>query len=225
MGAGRILVLLTGFMTGSRAYDALVAPMRDEGWQVVVPRLYPRGVSTLLGAHDVEQEAVDAAALVRSLADASMRTGRGVVLAGHSRGGQAAWRAANLLTDHDVVDALVLLDPVDGTGRAPSERTATCTPASFHCPALVVGAGLGGRCAPAAVNHEAFAEAAPAARHAVVPDLGHGDILDGRARSFSRWLCGGAADPDDAREAVAALLRTFARDHVVVDDPRVTVVR
>ena len=221
----QVLVLLPGFLIGARAYDALVAPMRQEGWTVVVPQLYPRSLATILGAHDVEQEAADAAELVQSLVGTSRGTPAGVVLAGHSRGGQAAWRAANLLADHDVVDAVVLLDPVDGKGRAPSERTATRTPASFRCPALVVGAGRDGRCAPAAVNHEAFAEATPAARHGVVPNLGHADILSGRARKYGRWLCGGADDPDDARAAVATLLAAFARDRVVVDNPRVTLLR
>jgi pimeloyl-ACP methyl ester carboxylesterase len=170
----------------------------------------------------VEDEAAAAADLVRDLvADGSVR----LVLAGHSRGGQAAWRAANLLAADVVLDALVLVDPVDGGGRAPQVPTATTHPVAFTCPTLVVGAGLSGRCAPVPVNHEVFAAASPHARHVVVPQLGHADILEGRARSFGRRLCGGAVDPDAGRAAVSSLLVSFARDHAVPDDARVVVLR
>ena len=40
----------------------------------------------------------------------------------------------------------------------------------------------------------------------MVTDLGHADILEGRARSLGRRLCGGGRDPDRARDAVTALL-------------------
>jgi pimeloyl-ACP methyl ester carboxylesterase len=189
---------------------------------VVTPSLYPRGPSALVGRHPVEKEAADAAALVRGLAAAPRSR---VVLAGHSRGGQAAWRAANLLAADDLVDALVLVDPVDGGGRSPQEPTSTTRPAVFTCPALIVGAGLGGRCAPAPVNHEVFAAAAPDARHVVVPELGHADILDGRTRAFGRRLCGGAAEPDPGRAAVSRLLVAFSADHHVPDDGMIRVLR
>ena len=212
----RVLVFLHGFMIAPDAYRELVAPAADAGFEVVTPDLYPRGVAALLGRHPVEIEAADAAAVVRTL---SRESGAGVVLAGHSRGGQAAWRAANLLAvEPHVVSALVLVDPVDGGGRSPTERTATLEPATFECPALVIGAGLGGRCAPSAVNHDSFASATPDARHVVVPELGHADMLDGRSRAFGRRLCGGAVDPDPGRATVARLLTAFAQEYAVPGD-------
>ena len=220
-GTQQVVVFLHGFLTAPSAYSTLLEPLGRNGFHVVTPSLYPRGPAALVGRHPVEQEAASAADLVRELAGSA---GEPVVLAGHSRGGQAAWRAANLLADYDAVRCLVLVDPVDGGGRAPQERAATRDPAVFTCPALVIGAGLGGRCAPAPVNHDAFADAAPHARHVLVPELGHADMLDDRPRSFGRRLCGGAADPDPGREAVAALLLEFARDQALAEVPGVVVV-
>jgi pimeloyl-ACP methyl ester carboxylesterase len=202
------LVLLPGFMSSAESYRALVSPVVDDGISVLVAQLYPRGIRALTGRHTVEDEARDAAELVRR----EVRDGTRVVLAGHSRGGQAAWRAANLLATEGVPAALVLVDPVDGAGREPSTPTATREPARFACPTLVIGAGVGGRCAPEPVNHRMFAAATPHARHVVVRELGHADMLDARARSLGRRLCGGAAHPDDGRALVTALLRAAALD-------------
>ena len=201
----RTLVFLPGFMTAADSYRALLEPLTLQGISVVVPQLYRRGIGALTGRATVEQEAADAADLVRDLAP------RGPVwLGGHSRGGQAAFRAANLLaTDRaaaGILRGLVLVDPVDGSGRAPTARTATAAPALFSIPCLIVGAGLGGRCAPEPVNHRAFADAVPSARHVVVTRLGHGDVLDDRPRARARRLCGGADDPDPGRCAVTALV-------------------
>ena len=204
----RVLVFLPGFMQAAASYGTLLEPLTAQGIRVVVPQLYRRGPSALLGRATVEQEALDAAALVRG--EAGGRAGRSVFVGGHSRGGQAAWRAANLLAGVDGLPAgVVLVDPVDGAGRTPTVPTATAVAASFTCPALVVGAGIEGRCAPEPVNHRHFAAATPGARHVVVTRLGHGDILDDRPRATARRLCTGAEDPDPGRAAVTALLTAF----------------
>jgi len=197
----RTLVFLPGFMTAASSYTTLLEPLTAQGISVVVPQLYRRGLGALLGRATVEQEASDAADLVRDLVG-----GGPVVLGGHSRGGQAAFRATAALASTGEVSGLVLVDPVDGSGRAPSVRTATATSAGFSVPCLVIGAGLGGRCAPEPVNHEAFADAMPLARHVVVTRLGHGDMLDDAPRARAARLCGGADDPDPGRAAVTRLL-------------------
>jgi pimeloyl-ACP methyl ester carboxylesterase len=211
---GRVLVFLPGFMTPAASYGALLEPLTAHGISVVVPQLYRRGPGALAGRATVEREAADAAEVVRGLAGG--RSDRRVFLGGHSRGGQAAWRAANLLAGERLPAGLGLVDPVDGAGRAPAQPTATSARAAFTCPALVVGAGIGGRCAPEPVNHRAFARAAPHARHVVVTRLGHADVLDGRSRRLGRWLCGGAEDPDAGRAAVTALVASL-----VLGDDRV----
>lgn len=203
----RVLVFLPGFMQGATSYRMLLEPLTAQGFSVIVPQLYRRGPAVLTGRYSVEDEARDAAALVRGEADG--RVDARVFLGGHSRGGQAAWRAANLLAGEDLPTGLVLLDPVDGAGRAPSAPTASSDPVAFTCPCLVVGAGISGRCAPEPVNHDVFAAAAPYARHVVVPTIGHGDILDDRPAANARRLCGGAHDPAPGRATVTALLTEF----------------
>lgn len=206
----RALVLLPGFLSTSAAYSALVAPLREAGYAVEVPALAPGRLALLTGRYTVEDEAVDAAALVRGLVESGQR----VLLAGHSRGGQAAFLAAGLLaTAGDQVDAVALIDPVDGEGRAPTAPTSTAGgAAAFSRRALVLGAALGGRCAPDPVNHTVFAAAIPQARHVVVRELGHTDMLGGRSRTFGRRLCGGAPDPDPGRAACTELLAALVDD-------------
>ena len=135
------------------------------------------------------------------------------MIAGHSRGGQAAFLAAGeLAAAGDLLSAVALVDPVDGEGRAPTAPLSTVGGARFDCRTLVVGAALGGRCAPEPVNHAVFAAAIPQARYAVVRELGHADMLGGRARAFGRRLCGGAADPDPGRALCTQLLAALVDD-------------
>ena len=113
-GAARTLVFLPGFMGSAESYRELLTPVAEGGTTVIVPQLYRRGVAALLGRVSVAAEAEAAAELVR--ATALERPESAVFLGGHSRGGQAAWRAAGLLAP-GLPAGLVLLDPVDGEGR------------------------------------------------------------------------------------------------------------
>ena len=160
-GGERVLVLLPGFVTPARSYTGLVSPLvvSDPGLRVVVPQLYRIGPGVLTGRYSVAQEALDAADLVTDLA----RSGVPVWLAGHSRGGQAAWLAAEALEGHARPAGLVLIDPVDHAGP----RSTTARPPRFSMECLVIGAGSrlpvrpsGGE--PPAVRHRS---AAPDPRH------------------------------------------------------------
>jgi len=206
-GGQRLLVFLPGFMSAAESYRDLLEPVAASGVTVVVPQLYRRGPSALLGRVSVRTEAAAAADLVRTEAEAA--PGSLVFLGGHSRGGQAAWLAASMLGPEGLPVGLVLVDPVDGEGRNPSAPTSTASGAVVTCPTLVVGAGIGGRCAPEPVNHNVFAAATPHAEHIVVEQLGHADILTGRARDLGRRLCPGADDPDAARAACSTLITDF----------------
>lgn len=197
------LVFLPGFMASAKSYDALLEPLADRGVELLVPQLYPRGLGALRGKHSVRQEAADAAELVRGL------TGP-VFLGGHSRGGQAAWLAAGEAR----VAGLFLLDPVDGRGRRPQTDLSTRLSSAYHGPAWIIGAGVGGACAPVGANHEQFARATPQAVHIVVHDLGHADMLQDRSRSLGRRLCGGGDEPDAARALCTRLLADFVAGEV-----------
>lgn len=198
------LVFLPGFMASAKSYDALLEPLRDQGISVVVPQLYQRGLGALRGKHSVRQEAADAATLVQA-------SGGKVFLAGHSRGGQAAWLAAG---DLPGLAGLFLLDPVDGQGRRPQKDLSTRVGSAYQGPVWIVDAGVAGPCAPVGANHEQFARATPQAVHIVVDDLGHADMLIGRARGLGRRLCGGGKDPDAARALCSRLLADFVADDV-----------
>jgi len=261
----RVIVFLPGFMGSPESYRELLAPAVAHGAVAVVPRLYRRGPAALLGRVTVAAEAEGAAEVVRSVA--AEHPGLPVILGGHSRGGQAAWRAASLLARGLPADgsgrrsglpadgsgrwsglpadgsgrwsglpadgsgrwsglpaALILVDPVDGEGRSPSGPTSTRDAPPPACPTLIIGAGIGGRCAPDPVNHRVFAAATPACTHLVVRELGHADLLSGRGRDLGRRLCPGAPDPDPGRATCADLVDRFARapaDAAQLDGPLV----
>lgn len=197
----RVLLFLPGFLSPAGAYRELLEPIAASGAaQVHVPVFYRPGIPALLGHPSVRGEARAAAAMVEGLVSER----REVWLGGHSRGGQAAWIAAGLAP----AAGLVLVDPVDGSGPR-SSATTTARRAPFTVAPLIIGAGIGGRCAPARLNHERFAAAAPARTHVVVPGCGHADVLGGRVGAAGRRLCGGGPDPAAARDTVSALIAAF----------------
>jgi hypothetical protein len=201
--APHVLVFLPGFLTPAPAYRELLEPVAESGAaQVRVPMFYRPGLPALLGHPPVREEAGRAAALVERL----VAEGREVWLGGHSRGGQAAWLAAGQVAVH----GLLLVDPVDGAGPG-SRASATSDPAPFTISPLIIGAGMGGRCAPEHLNHGRFAAAAPRRIHLVVPDCGHADMLCGRVGAAGRMLCGSVANPSAARATIAALVVAFMR--------------
>jgi pimeloyl-ACP methyl ester carboxylesterase len=204
-GSERVLVLLPGFITSARAYTGLVSPLvaSDPGLRVVVPQLYGVGPGVLANRYPVAQEARDAAHLVRDLAT----SGVPVWLAGHSRGGQAAWLAADALEETARPAGLVLIDPVGSSGP----RSGAARPPQSSLACLVIGAGVSSRCAPAGVNHQWFATSAPRRIHATVQGCGHADVLSGRALRWGRALCPGGPDPQRARATVTALIAAHLR--------------
>jgi pimeloyl-ACP methyl ester carboxylesterase len=192
------LLFLAGFMTAPRAYTSLLAPVAATGIHVVVPRLARRGLRVLTGRYGPDDEAGDAIALARRLGAENPGP---LWLGGHSRGGLVAWLAATSIEPLGIV----LVDPVSGGGgpRAAPEPPPRRT---LHCPCLVVGCALGGRCAPAGRNHDEFARVAAGCTHVVVPDCGHADMLDGVDARLGRLACGHGQDPAAARAAISALL-------------------
>ena len=79
--ADRSVVLLPGFLSSPRSCSTLVAALDAAGSEVVVPSLAPGRLALLTGRYTVEQEGVDAAAVVRASgiasANATWLTGSG----------------------------------------------------------------------------------------------------------------------------------------------------
>lgn len=200
----RLIVFFPGFMVSPWSYRSLFAAIVSNRASVVAPQMYRRGPRALAGHPSASEEAERGVRLVEHLR--ATRRPDELWLAGHSRGGQVAWRVAERVDPHGVV----VIDPVDGAGRRPTTLVAAAAPAAFTARTLVIGAGLGGRCAPDPVNHRHFAAAAPpGATHVVIDTMGHGDVLDERPARASRRLCGGSADPASERRAVAELVTQF----------------
>lgn len=201
---GRLIVFFAGFMVSPWSYRSLFTAIVSDDTSILAPQMYRRGLRALVGHPTPSEEAEAGERIVQHVV--ADRRPREVWLAGHSRGGQVAWRIAERIHP----DGVIVIDPVDGSGRHPSALSATAAPARFASRTLVVGAGRGGRCAPAAVNHAHFAAAAPpGASHVVVATMGHGDVLDDRPARAARVMCGGSADPGGERSRVAELIHRF----------------
>jgi pimeloyl-ACP methyl ester carboxylesterase len=200
----RVIVFFPGFMMSPWSYRSLFAAMVSDRTSIVAPQMYRRGPGALAGRPSPGEEARQGSRVVEHVV--ATRRPDEVWLAGHSRGGQVAWRVAAQVDP----DGVVVIDPVDGAGRHPTALSAAAEPARFTARTLVVGAGLGHRCAPASVNHEHFAAAAPrGSTHVVIDSMGHGDVLDDRPARAARRLCGGSADPRHERRTVAELIERF----------------
>lgn len=200
----RLIVFFPGFMVSPWSYRSLFAGIVSDRTAIVAPQMYRRDPRALAGRPSASEEAAQGVRLVEHLR--TTRRPEQVWLAGHSRGGQVAWRVAGRVDP----DGVVVIDPVDGAGRHPTALAAAAEPAGFTARTLVIGAGLGGRCAPDPVNHRHFAAVAPAgSTHVVIDSMGHGDVLDDRSARASRRLCGGSADPAGERSTVAELITRF----------------
>jgi pimeloyl-ACP methyl ester carboxylesterase len=195
--ASACLLFVPGFMVSPSAYTALLAPASDRLGRVVVPAPEASTVAMLAGRYSATEQAEHLVGIAHQL----QRDGTVVTLGGHSRGGLVAYLAAQEV----LPAALVLIDPVSGDG-GPRAVPEPLPVARFEGRSLVLGCGIGDRCAPVGRNHEVFAAALPGCRHTVLPECGHADMLDGNAARLGRRLCEGGPDPERARATVAAAI-------------------
>lgn len=212
-----VVVFQHGFMTRNEAYTELLSHVASHGFVVVAPQLYQPGLAALLGHPSAAEEAL-ASAQVLSWVSAELGATLGyspassrLGLAGHSRGGKVAWLV--LGADPSRVQAVVGVDPVDGTGGPLGNQARVVQgPFAFSLPVLVIGAGLGGNCAPAGDNHEQFyAASRPPAWHILIPDAGHADMLDETTAITASRVCPGGSNRAVVRRLIAGLLVAFFR--------------
>ncbi|XP_020092711.1 chlorophyllase-2, chloroplastic-like [Ananas comosus] len=198
-GVYPVAVFLHGFLLQNRYYTQLLKHVASHGFIVVAPQLY-----TCILANSTED--VESAAAVANWLPDGLRPllPRGVepdltklALAGHSRGGHAAFAVALGLAKTPLevkFSTLIGVDPVAGTSKSSQTppKILTYEPSSFDLdiPVLVLGTGLGDEkknilfpaCAPKGVNHEEFYyECKPPCYHIVMKEYGHLDMLDDNA--------------------------------------------
>lgn len=190
-GGYPVVVFQHGFLLSVLYYTELFEHIASHGFVVVAPQMYAADGNPI-GKPSTTEEAEDAAA-VRLWAVEHVDAAIGyeprvesLGLIGHSRGGKVIWR--QLKATPAAADAVVGVDPVDGTGGPLGGDTRVISGAfTYGAPTLVIGAGLGSQplnafapaCAPTNDNHVQFYAAAPApAWHATVTDYGHLDMLN-----------------------------------------------
>lgn len=185
-GVYPVVVLQHGFSLRNTAYNDMAVHLASHGYVVVAPQMY---APSLFGSPTTLEEAEAAETLydwLKGNLDSRVPVTADMEkfgLAGHSRGGKAAWLV--LKGGYVGVDAIAGIDPVDGTGGPlGGEARVTEGGFAFSLPTLVIGTGLGPQtvlgqaCAPAGDNHEQFYAAAKSpAYHLVAPDYGHLDMV------------------------------------------------
>ena len=223
-GAYPVIVFQHGFMARNQAYSDILIRAATHGFIVVAPQMYEPGLAALFGSPTAAEETDLAMDLLGwlpaglpaalSYTPALDRLG----LAGHSRGGKVIWQILTAAPSR--VRAAAGIEPVDGTGGplGNQQRVVQGT-FPFSLPALIIGTGLGGSCAPAGDNHEQFYAASRSpAWHIVVPNQGHGDMLDEDTAVAAAKFCAGGDNREGMRILTAGLMVAFFRASLQGDE-------
>lgn len=213
-----LIVFQHGFAGSIKAYETIAEHLASHGFVVVLPQMYPPGDFAAAPTPEAEAAlAVQVLAWVEAnvnayipvTADTSL-----LGLAGHSRGGQAAYRMVLELSAK--AKALAGVDPVDGLeifGQTPVVNG----PLTFDIPTYILGTGLGpvevggggpvASCAPAEIGYNHFYENNPSPSWLVVATThGHADMID---EADYQEFCPGGPDRDGMRALTAGTLAAF----------------
>ena len=143
-GTYPVVIFQHGFTGSIKGYETISTHLASHGFVVVLPQMYPPG--DFGGAPTPEAEAALGVQIV-SWVEANINTYVTVTadvsllgLAGHSRGGQTAYRMA--LQVPEKVKALAGVDPVDGLEIFGQSLVVT-GPLTFPIPTYILGTGLG----------------------------------------------------------------------------------
>lgn len=224
-GAYPVVVFQHGFMSRNSYYSQILEQLASHGFVVVAPQMYEPGLPVLFGNPSAAEEADQAAQIlawlpghldeITGVRACTERLG----LAGHSRGGKVVWQ---MMVGHaSLARAIAGIDPVDGTGGPLGGQDRVVQgPFSFSVPALVLGTGLGGQCAPEGDNHVQFYAASQSpAWHVVATQAGHADMLDADAVEFASQLCPAGDQREGMRRLTAGLMVALFRASLQ-DDPK-----
>ena len=178
-----------GFSSSVDSYQFMLTRLASHGFVVFAPQMYEGGnPADAPGIPDEVAAAVAVSDWLKAKVASLLGTGVNTAafgLAGHSRGGQVAWR---MLAEAGVrATALSGVDPVDGNAPPFSSDTGpliTANPLRFGFAVQVQGTGLGRQgeafaCAPAVRNYEKFIAAGQDRVYGVVAtEHGHADMTD-----------------------------------------------
>ncbi|HPF39781.1 MAG TPA: hypothetical protein P5081_17735 [Phycisphaerae bacterium] len=219
-GTYSVVVLQHGFQVTNHSYDQIASHIASHGFVVILPRMYDAGLGPIIGMPSAAIETERAAVVIdwlpsglERLPGVSINNTR-IGLAGHSRGAKVAFGVVKAGASR--VAALAGVDPVDGTGGpGGNEPRVIDGVLPFDIPTLILGAGLGGACAPDGDNYAAFFDACPSPSVLVVAtDYGHGDMLDEETAGLAASVCESNADREPMRRLTAGLLVAFFRAHL-----------
>ncbi|EEF45238.1 chlorophyllase-2 [Ricinus communis] len=231
-----VLIFLHGYLLYNSFYSLLIQHVASHGFIVIAPQLY-----TVAGADSADEIKCTAAitnwlskGLHHVLPPHVQPKLSKLGLAGHSRGGKAAFALALQKAGISTAlkfSALIGVDPVDGMdkGKQTPPPVLTYTPHSFDLDmaAMVIGSGLGEvkrnpmfpPCAPKGVNHEDFfKECKKPAYYFVVKDYGHLDMLDddtnGIRGKATYCLCVNGKSREPMRRFVGGVLVAFLKAYL-----------
>ncbi|PON76085.1 Chlorophyllase [Parasponia andersonii] len=240
-GSYAVVLFLHGFYLRNYFYKDLLHHISSHGIILVAPQLYeyvsPSGTEEIDSAAKVTnwlQEGLQPKLPENVRADLTK-----LALAGHSRGGKAAFALAlgKVETSLSLKFSVLLgIDPVAGLNKycRTKPHILTYSPRSFDLsiPVTVIGTGLGSQqknclsppCAPEGLNHEEFFnECKPPCAYFVAKDYGHMDMLDdnppGAIGELSSCLCKNGTGPrDPMRRSVGGIVVAYLRAYLEADD-------
>lgn len=217
-----VIIFQHGFTASIKEYETILNRLASHGFVVVAPQMYPPGgpyptpeEEAALGVQIISWVQENIQGIVPVNADPAL-----LGIAGHSRGGQTAYRMAIQVPDK--VKALSGVDPVDGLVIFGQELAIT-GPLTFDIPTYVLGTGLGPvpvsggsfelACAPADIGYQHFYDANPRPSWlAVATKNGHTDMVDEDAlcpNGVCNILCPGGPNRDGMRAFTAGTLAAF----------------
>ncbi|OIW07199.1 hypothetical protein TanjilG_17747 [Lupinus angustifolius] len=242
-----LLLFLHGYLLYNSFYSQLIQHIASHGFVVIAPQLYS------VAGPDISDEIKSAAAITNWLSEGlskflppNVRPALSkLALAGHSRGGKAAFalalRKLNITTNLKF-SALIGVDPVDGMDRGkqtpPPVLTYVRHSFDFDMAAIIIGSGLGEvkrnplfpPCAPKGVNHEDFYnECQKPAWYFVAKDYGHFDMLDDDTKGIrgkaTNCICKNGESRKPMRGFVGGVIVAFLKAYLHGDTSDLLAIR